>query len=304
MVRVIDFECNFPPGSLPEEHSAPAQPPFRGSGATFRGREPETVPGYGMDNYSNIFARGEGSGEERPSMTLDGFADMIGEAGVVKALVGTAALPNAQTAAIVRARPDRFIGFARVSPWDGMRAVRELERLVRDEGMVGLAMASLTEEIPASDARFYPLYAKAVELEIPVRLYSTMNYGTDRPYDLGHPKHLDQVCVHFPELTVIAGLGGWPWVNDMVALSRRHPNLYIDTAAHRPRHFGTPGSGWEMLLQFGNTLLQDKVMVGISWLTIGQSYETLINEYLDLPLKDSVKEKWLYGNAARLLNIE
>ena len=44
--------------------------------------------------------------------------------------------------------------------------------------------------------------------------------------------------------------------------------------------------------------------MGISWLTIGESYETLINEYLDLPLKDAVKEKWLYGNAARVLGLE
>jgi predicted TIM-barrel fold metal-dependent hydrolase len=58
-----------------------------------------------------------------------------------------------------------------------------------------------------------------------------------------------------------------------------------------------------MLMQFGNTVLQDKVLVGISWLTIGQPYETLIQEYLDLPLKDSVKEKWLYHNAARVLGI-
>jgi predicted TIM-barrel fold metal-dependent hydrolase len=256
-----------------------------------------------MDNYANIFDR-ERSGEGGPSLTLDEFAEMIGKAGVERSVVGTAALPNAQTAWVVRSRPDRFIGFARVSPWDGMRAVRELERLVREEGLVGMAVAALTETIPASDARYYPLYAKCVELGIPARIYSSMNYATDRAYDLGHPKHLDQVCVDFPELTVIGGLGGWPWVNEMVALVRRHPNLYVDTAAHRPRHFATPGSGWEMLLQYGNTLLQDKVMVGISWLTIGQSYETLINEYLDLPLKDVVKEKWLYDNAARLLKVD
>jgi len=134
-------------------------------------------------------------------------------------------------------------------------------------------------------------------------LYSSMNYGTDRPYDLGHPRNLDQVCMDFPELTVIAGLSGWPWVNEMVALLRRHPNLYCDTAAHRPRHFGTQGSGWEMLMQYGNTLIQDKVMAGFSWLTFGQSYETLIGEFLDLPLKDSVKEKWLFGNAARIFGI-
>jgi uncharacterized protein len=89
----------------------------------------------------------------------------------------------------------------------------------------------------------------------------------------------------------------------MVGLLRRHGNLFCDTAAHRPRHFATPGSGWEMFLQFGNTLLQDKVMVGLSWTLLGMSMEEVIQEYLDLPLKDSVKEKWLYGNAARIMRV-
>lgn len=305
MVRVFDIECNFPLGATPSVPEERAEGPLmRGSGATFRGREREVVAGYGLANYANIFKRGEGGQRERPTMSLDEFADMLGRVGVERAIAGTANMPNGDAAHIARSRPDRFIGFARVSPWDGMLAVRELERLVREEGLVGMATAGLSELIPASDRRYYPLYAKCVELGIPARIYSTMNYGTDREYDLGHPRHLDQVCVDFPELTVIAGLGGWPWVNEMVALVRRHPNLYVDTAAHRPRHFKTPGSGWEMLLQFGNTLIQDKVMVGISWLTIGESYETLIGEYLDLPLRDSVKEKWLYGNAARVLGAE
>ena len=58
-----------------------------------------------------------------------------------------------------------------------------------------------------------------------------------------------------------------------------------------------------MLIQFGNTLIQDKVLVGISAGLIGQPYETLIQEYLDLPLKESVKEKWLYRNAARVFGL-
>ena len=69
----------------------------------------------------------------------------------------------------------------------------------------------------------------------------------------------------FPELRIVAGLSGWPWVNEMVALLRRHPNLYADTASHRPRYFGVSGSGWEQFLQFGNTLLQGKTMVGLSF---------------------------------------
>ena len=37
---------------------------------------------------------------------------------------------------------------------------------------------------------------------------------------------------------------------------------------------------------------------------VGQPYETLIQEYLALPLKDTVKEKWLFKNAARIFGFE
>jgi predicted TIM-barrel fold metal-dependent hydrolase len=235
---------------------------------------------------------------------LGEFAGLLRTAGVAKAVVGTAQQPsNDYTVQVCRAHPDLFIGFARISPHDGLAGVRELERLVREGGLRGLAMAPFRERIPPNDRRYYPLYAKCAELGIPVRLHASMSYATDRAYDLGHPRYLDDICCDLPELTVIAGLGGWPWVPELVALARRHPNLYMDTAAHRPRHFATPGSGWEMLLQFGNTLIQDKVMVGLSWLTLSQPYETLIGEVLALPLKDAVKEKWLYHNAARVLGV-
>jgi hypothetical protein len=107
----------------------------------------------------------------------------------------------------------------------------------------------------------------------------------------------------FPELRIVAGLSGWPWVTDMVALLRRHPNFYCDTASHRPRYFGVPGSGWELFLQFGNTLLQDKIMVGLSWEAFGLPMETLVEEYAALPLKDSVIDKWLYKNAQRFFRL-
>jgi hypothetical protein len=130
-----------------------------------------------------------------------------------------------------------------------------------------------------------------------------MTYANDRPYDIGHPRHLDRVAVDFPELVIIAALGGWPWVSELVPLMLRHPNLYCDTAAHRPRYLARPGSGWEMLLQLGNNRLQDKVMVGISALTIGVPYETLLAEVLELPLEDDVMDKWLHHNAARVLGV-
>jgi predicted TIM-barrel fold metal-dependent hydrolase len=296
-MRVIDMEC-----SVPERARDAGAPPAGGAPAATPGVAAKRPAGYGMANYERIFRSRREGGDTRPAMDLRTYVELLARVGIVRALpFGTT---NDEVAALLREYPDRFIGLARISGLQGMGGVRELERRVREEKFQALGVSALTDGIPASDRRYYPLYAKAVELGIPVRIYSSMNYATDRPYDLGHPRHLDQVAIDFPELTIIGGLGGWPWVNEMVALVRRHPKLHLDTSAHRAKYLGQRGSGWEMLMQFGNTLIQDKVLVGLSAGLVGQSHETLIREYLALPLKDTVKEKWLYLNAARLFGLE
>jgi hypothetical protein len=291
-MRVFDMECSVPKRKDGEQAApvAPAAPAV------------ERPAGYGMANYERIFRSRQGGGDARPKTELGEYVNLLDKAGIARAVpYGTT---NDEAAALAREYPDKFIGLARISAYLGMRGVRELEQRVREQGFKALGVSALVDGIPASDRRFYPLYTKAAELGIPVRIYSSMNYATDRPYDLGHPRHLDQVAIDFPELTLIGGLGGWPWVNEMVALVRRHPKLHVDTSAHRAKYLGQRGSGWEMLLQFGNTLIQDKVLVGLSAGLVGQPHETLIQEYLDLPLKDTVKEKWLYGNAARVFGVQ
>ena len=295
-MRVIDMECSVPRRADGDATAAP--PPAAAPVAP----SPERPAGYGMANYERIFRSRQGGGDARPATELSAYVALLQRVGIVRAVpFGTS---NDEVAELLREYPDRFLGLARISGLQGMRGVRELERRVREEKFHALGVSALVDGIPASDRRYYPLYAKAVELGIPVRIYSSMNYATDRPYDLGHPRHLDQIAIDFPELTIIGGLGGWPWVNEMVALVRRHPKLHLDTSAHRAKYLGQRGSGWEMLLQFGNTLIQDKVLVGLSAGLVGQPHETLIQEYLALPLKDTVKDKWLYRNAARVFGLE
>lgn len=303
MRKVIDLECDLPPdeNGNPRKFTTATHPPGFG--------DPERLPprpGHGFSNYQRIFTRrresdDQAAGAGSPGTSLPDFVALMDQAGVER---GVLRAPNHVIAEILAAYRTRFIGMASISPHDGMRGVRELERLVREQGFGGLRVSALFNMIPASDRRYYPLYTKCAELDIPVRIYANMNYANDRPYDLGHPRHLDQVAVDFPELRIVAGLSGWPWVNEMVALLRRHPNLYCDTASHRPRYFGVPGSGWEQFLQFGNTLLQDKIMVGLSWEAFGLPMAALIEEYAALPLKDAVLEKWLHANAERFFRLD
>ena len=299
MPRIIDLEMNLPAS---EEEPGYWNAMQGRMGNAVADRLPP-LEGYGFDNYKHIFKGRPTSGDKPPATPVDDggitrfIADMD-KAGIELGVLGSS---NATLARLCTAYPDRFIGLSATSPLDGMTGVRNFERLVREHNIGGLRVVALYNGLPASDRRYYPLYAKCVELDVPVRVYTAMTYANDRPYDIGHPSHLDQVAMDFPELRIVAGLAGWPWVNDMVALLRRHPNLYCDTAAHRPRHFSTPGSGWESFLQFGNTLLQDKIMVGLSRSTFNTSFETLIAEYQALPLKESVLEKWFHKNALTFL---
>lgn len=239
------------------------------------------------------------------ALTDEEFVKMLDEAGVTCACIGTGRFATIEhTLELAGKYKDRLIPWARISPHEGMNGVRRLEHYVKEFGLRGLEVSTFRERLYANDKKYYPYYAKCVELNIPARVYCTMNYAADRPMDLGRPIYLDEVCRDFPELIIIAGLGGWPWVPELVGLARRHPNLYIDLAAHRPLHIPKPGSGFEMLLQFGNTLLQDRMLFASSWMTLGLPLKQIIKETEDLPLKDSVRPKWMYQNAARILGID
>lgn len=235
-------------------------------------------------------------------MTLPRFVEEMDEAGIEWGAVFAG--DSDKTAAVVAQFPDRFVGTANINPLEGMKAVRELERAVKELGIKCFYASPFRYGIRANDRRFYPLYTKAVELNIPVFIYTTMTYRTDLPMDIGRPLYVDDVAMDFPEMRIVAGLGGWPWVPELIGLARRHQNLYISMAGHRPKYLGTPGSGWEMLMQFGNTLLQDRVVFASSWFTFGMPIKQVVEEMLALPLKDSVKEKWMYKNARRLFGLD
>lgn len=241
---------------------------------------------------------------------VEDFLSYLDSIGITKAVIKAKdiettyqrKLPNESVASLVRQYPDRFIGFAGVDPYKGMNAVRELEYAVRELGLRGLAMEPFEYHLRANDRRFYPLYSKCVELDIPVNLHCSINYSTMSRMEYGRPIYLDDVAVDFPELKIIAMTPGWPWVSELVGVAWRHPNVYIEIAAVRPRYMAMPNTGWGELVHYGNTVIQDKILFASSWPLL--PIERTIQEVRELPLKEAVVEKWLYHNAARLLGLE
>lgn len=243
--------------------------------------------------------------------TTDEFVKLLDKMGVEKAVIfnldeetpsGIAGLPNDYYAEIVKKHPDKFVGFAGIDPLKRMKAVREIRRSY-DLGLRGVAVRPFMFGIPPHHAKMYPIYSTCVELDIPIWFHLSINYSTNN-MEVERPIYLDIVAQDFPELKIIAGHGGWPWVNELVAVAWRNPNIYIDIASYLPKYIGMKGTGWEQLIHFGNSVLQDKILFGSTWLFMGMSIKQLADGVMELPLKEEVKRKWLYENAARLLGIK
>lgn len=208
---------------------------------------------------------------------------------------------NEEVAEFCRTQGGRYLGFAGVDPHKGITAIRELEFAVRELGLVGLNLQCFEHKLHINDRKMYPLYAKCIELDVPVNIHTSINFSTQTLMEYGRPQLLDEVMVHFPDLRVCAAPPGWPWVHELIGVAWRHRNVHIGLVAVRPKYLQQPASGYEGLVQFGGSVLQDRIIFGTSYPLV--PVQRSVKEVEELPLKDEVKRKWLHDNAARFLRL-
>jgi uncharacterized protein len=194
--------------------------------------------------------------------------------------------------------PTRFRGLAGVDPTAGMEGLRELERGVRELGFVGAHLYPHWFELAPDHARYYPIYAKCCELDVPIMMQvgHCLSYGGPRTFpSVGRPITLDRVACDFPELKLIGMHIGFPWTDEMISVAYKHPNVYIGSDAYAPKH-------WQpQFVRFIDSWGQDKVLFGTDFPVIDPRRARTEIEELDL--RPGSKEKLLGANAARLFGL-
>jgi len=128
--------------------------------------------------------------------------------------------------------PDRLIGFASVDPTDPGAPAR-LEQAVRGLGLKGLKLHPPLQRFSPDDERVFPVYEKAVELNIPVVFHvGTTPFGPLCRLAHASPLLIDEVAVRFPELRILLTHLGTLWHNEAFMVVEKNPNVFIDTAAY------------------------------------------------------------------------
>lgn len=185
------------------------------------------------------------TGQSAPDdVPLSATRDQYREAGIALALTCAWCGPegwlieNEAAAAFARQSGGllRFVASAdlRRSPLD---TVRELRRAVREDGALALRVLPWLWRLPPDDRRYYPLFAECCELDVPF-CTQVGHTGPLAPSEPGRPiPYLDNVALEFPELRIVAGHIGFPWVNEVVSLALKYANVFVDTSAYTPKRF-------------------------------------------------------------------
>ena len=203
-------------------------------------------------------------------------------------------VPEEDVVAVAEAVPGRIKGLVGINPREGMRGVRRLEQWVRTGHFVGAHLHAYGFGLPINHRRFYPFYAKCVELGVPVVMQ--VGHSAERmPSEMGRPIHIDDIALDFPELTIVGAHTGWPWVEELLALAWKHRNVYVGTSAHHPRY-------WDpSMVRFANSRGKGKVLFGTDYPVM--DYRDALKAIAELPLKDEARELVVGGAARRVFGL-
>lgn len=278
MTRAIDFLCNlFTPESIRRNYlRSEARDAFEATGRIkgLEGHEPQEF-------VSHLSSLGVERVVVTAIVTWSYWQQTAVELTTPEEVIGVA-----------QEFPEAVFGLYGVNPRRRMEAVAEFERVVREHGFKGLHIHPHGFGWPPNHAYYFPFYAKAEELDVPVVV--SMGHTLDKmPIEPGRPAHLDEVALYFPQLRIVCAHTGWPWVEEAIALAAKHPNVFLGTSAYAPRYWDAA------LVQFIDSRRgRDKVLWGTDWPLVHHAES--LEQIRGLGLRDESEHRLLYDNAAQV----
>ncbi|GAB2659978.1 amidohydrolase family protein [Prescottella soli] len=199
----------------------------------------------------------------------------------------------------VRMFPDRFVpqGSA-VDPNDIMGTLNRMTREYEEFGIVSVSSfaAGTFPQVALNAPQMYPIYAKCVELDIPIFACAGIA-GPRVKSSVQHVELIDDVMFDFPDLVFVTRHGCEPWEDLAVKLMLKWPNLYYSTSAFAPKHYP------KAIVDYANTRGTDKIIYA-GYFPAGLTLDRIFEDMPHVPFKDEVWPKFLHENARRVLKLK
>ncbi|WP_404287270.1 amidohydrolase family protein [Glutamicibacter arilaitensis] len=211
-------------------------------------------------------------------------------------------ISNRHIAEAAARHADVLIPFASLDPSRGKAAIAEARILVNEYGVKGFKFHPNLQSFYPNDRMAYPLYEAIEELNVPALFHTGQSgIGAGMPGSGGirlkysQPLTLDDVAVDFPNMPIIMAHPSFPWQDEALAVAVRHNHVYIDLSGWSPKYF--PAN----LVQYANTMLQDKVLFGSDFPLLPP--DRWLQDFAKLEIREQVRPKILKDNAIKLLSL-
>ncbi|MEM9414103.1 MAG: amidohydrolase family protein [Planctomycetota bacterium] len=168
-------------------------------------------------------------------------------------------ISHEQVAGYVARDPDKLLGFAGIDP-KASDPVESLENAIA-LGLVGVVVSPAAAGFHPTDTRAMALFEACQDKRVPVLFESGALLARDTRMEFARPVLLDEVAREFPDLKLILGSCGDPWVDECVALMAKHPTVYADIA-------GLVARPWQLF----NALLTAHQLDTIDQVFFGSNY--------------------------------
>jgi len=194
----------------------------------------------------------------------------------------------------------RFIGLAALNLDQPVeRTVSELEEAIKKHGLRGanIEPGYRTKNGGATtidNADFYPIFEAMTAFDLPLMVQTGAFAGLESFGPNNDMALFDEVKMKFPKLKVVLAHGGYPSIQETLALALKHPNVYICPDVYM---FWPGGQLYQQNLE----MLPDQFIYGSAY-PFG-NVDVTLTQTLKLPVSDDTMKKYLYDNAAQLLKI-
>ena len=241
--------------------------------------------------------------DKKPVRELSDCAAQLEELGVEKAVVtgrdieSTFATPssNPLVDASVEAFPSLFIGVYGYDPHKGMQAYKAMKAALQEKRSAGASIEPGMAKCPVDSALYYPLYALCCDHDVPVMVTAGLSpYMPGVVLDATAPVRLDRVATDFPELRFLISHGGYPWVNETIAVCMRHRNMFIDFSSAFNKPMG------EQYIMAANGSLSDRFV--FSSANPFADVDKALAQLLHMDLGEEALNNILYNNARKLFS--
>ena len=165
-------------------------------------------------------------------------------------------VPDEYVARYVARDPNRLVGFCSIDPM--RRKPQEALDRALDLGLRGVKLAPTYQGFDPLGPEAFALYEQIAARGLPVLCHQGVTFVRRSVLAYAYPRQLDEVALRFPETPIVIAHLGHPWIDDCVAVVRKHPQVYADVSALISR----PMQLRAALILAGEYRIADKLLFG------------------------------------------